>query len=142
MSKSPKFMVLHLMELIYSVILIAFVIILIVFLFNYFKKSDTKKSKESMYIPGVYTSQISLGNSSFEIKMVFDENHINDLTINNVSDSVSAMYPLLLPTFDEITKQILKNNSTETVSCPDSSRYTGQLLLNHISALEESAKNH
>ena len=94
-----------------------------------------------MYIPGVYSSTVNLSNAAFEIKMTFDENHINDISINNMSDSVSAMYPLLMPTFEEITNQIIQNNSTEKISCPDTSQYTGQLLLNHILALESFARN-
>ncbi|MCR5835351.1 MAG: hypothetical protein K6G88_02450 [Lachnospiraceae bacterium] len=72
--------------------------------------------------------------------MTFDENHINDISIQNISDSVSAMYPLIMPTFETITSQIITNGSTENINCPDSSKYTGQLLLNKIIALENQAK--
>jgi hypothetical protein len=127
-------------ELIYTFIIIVLLTVLIFLLYNFFQKTDSKQTEETMYIPGVYTSEISLNNANFEIKMTFDDNHINDISIQNVSDSVSAMYPLIMPTFETITSQIITNGSTENINCPDSSKYTGQLLLNNIIALEDQAK--
>ncbi len=140
MNKAPKFMVFRMSELIYTFIIIVLLTVLIFLLYNFFQKTDSKQTEETMYIPGVYTSEISLNNANFEIKMTFDDNHINDISIQNVSDSVSAMYPLIMPTFETITSQIITNGSTENINCPDSSKYTGQLLLNNIIALEDQAK--
>ena len=140
MSKSPKFMVFHLIELIYTLLIIVLVIILAVLLFNAFSRSNSKKSKESMYRPGVYSSNIDLGNATLEIKMTFDENHINDIKINNLSESVSAMYPLIIPTFESISTQIKQNNSTDNINCPETSQFTGQLLLHHITNLVSTAE--
>ncbi len=140
MSKSPRFMVFHLTQLLYTILIIVLSVIFLFLLYNFFGKTTSNNSKETMYIPGVYTSEISLNNAIFEIKMIFDNNHINDISIQNMSDSVSAMYPLLIPTFDNITKQIIKTGSTDNVTCSDTAKYTGQLLLNSIIELEKKAK--
>ena len=52
------------------------------------------------------------------------------------------MYPLIEPSFEELSGQITENQSLEGITYSDDSRYTSILLLNAVEASLEKAANH
>ena len=130
MSKSPKFMVFHLKELIYTFILIVLGIALIITLVLMFSKDTTTSAPASdcTYKAGVYSSYITLNGNPMEIQVVLDDNHINSITIENIDDSVATMYPLVKPAFEDIANQIVSTQSLENVSYNPESQYTYSVL--------------
>ena len=148
MSSRTKIIVLHMKELIYTGIFIALGILFIVLLAIMFLPSGKKeKSREdgqtvNAYIPGIYTTSIELGGSVVDVEIVVDENNINSLRLVNLDEVVATMYPLIEPSFEELSGQITENQSLEGITYSDDSRYTSILLLNAVEASLEKAANH
>lgn len=148
MSSRTKIIVLHMKELIYTGIFIALGILFIVLLAIMFLPSGKKeKSRENgqtvnAYIPGIYTTSIELGGSVVDVEIVVDENNINSLRLVNLDEAVATMYPLIEPSFEELSGQITENQSLEGITYSDDSRYTSILLLNAVEASLEKAANH
>jgi len=138
MSAKTKILVFRMREIIYTAIFAALGIILLVLLFFMFlpaaeETSDEGSSSVPKYIAGVYTCPVSLNGNSVDVEVVVDENHINSIRLVNLSDTVSAMYPLVSPTLDSIASQICQSQSLEHITYPSDSKYTSQMLLDAIS---------
>lgn len=136
MGKSPKFMVFHLRELIYTVVFVLLGIVLVISLIFMFcnKNSDEKETETSsgQYEAGVYTSCVTLNGNPMEVTVTLDNNHINSITVDNVSDTITTMYPLVEPAFEDIAKQIVDTQSIENIKFSEDSQYTYSMLYNAI----------
>ena len=136
MGKSPKFMVFHLKELIYTVVFVLLGIVLVISLIFMFcnRNSDEKKEKSSsgQYEAGVYTSCVTLNGNPMEVPVTLDSNHINSITVDNISDAITTMYPLVEPAFEDISKQIVDTQSVDNIKFSEESQYTYSLLYNAI----------
>ena len=136
MGKSPKFMVFHLKELIYTVVFVLLGIVLVISLIFMFcnRNSDEKKEKSSsgQYEAGVYTSCVTLNGNPMEVTVTLDSNHINSITVDNISDAITTMYPLVEPAFEDISKQIVDTQSVVNIKFSEESQYTYSLLYNAI----------
>ena len=126
MGKSPKFMVFHLRELIYTVIFVLLGIVLIISLiFMFCNKNQGKnenKTTAGKYEAGVYTSSVTLNGNPMEISV----------TLDNVSDTIATMYPLVEPAFEDIANQIVDTQSTENIKFSKDSQYTYTMLYDAI----------
>lgn len=146
MSAKTKIVVLHMKEVIYTAIFLVLAILLLVLLFTMFgaKKNSASHAdadaSEVLYVPGVYTSTIELNSQTFDVEVTVDENHINSIALNNLSETVTAMYPLMQPTLESLASQIYTTQSTENISFGDDNKYTSQLLLQAINAALDKAK--
>lgn len=146
MSLKTKIVVLHMKEVIYTAIFLVLAILLLVLLFTMFgtqkKSGDTTgdNTSEVLYVPGVYTSTIELNGQTFDVEVSVDENHINSIALNNLSETATAMYPLMEPTLESLASQIYATQSTENISFGDDNKYTSQLLLQAINAALDKAK--
>ena len=136
MGKSPKFMVFHLRELIYTVVFVLLGIVLIISLiFMFLGKNPGKKEDETTsgkFEAGVYTSNVTLNGNPMEISVTLDNNHINAITVDNVSDTIATMYPLVEPAFEDIAKQIVDTQSVENIKFSEDSQYTYSMLYDAI----------
>lgn len=155
MSAKTKIMVIKMRELIYTAIFLVLIVLLAILLLFMFrpaskeisntslqteqKESDAKKDT-SQYIAGIYTTPITLGASSVDVEVTVDENHINAIRLVNLSEAATAMYPLVSPSLEEIAFQICEKQSLENITCPESNKYTSQMLLNAISQALENAR--
>ena len=146
MSSKTKIVVLHMKEVIYTAIFLVLAILLLVLLFTMFgtqkKSGDTTgdSASEVLYVPGVYTSMIELNGQTFDVEVSVDENHINSIALNNLSETATAMYPLMEPTLESLASQIYATQSTENISFGDDNKYTSQILLQAINAALDKAK--
>ena len=99
------------------------------------KKETGDTSEETVqgkYQPGVYTSSVTLNGNPMDITVTLDANHINDISLSNMSDTITTMYPLVQPAFDDIAKQIINTQSTENIKFDESSQYTYSMIYNAI----------
>ena len=151
MSTSPKIVVLKTREILYTLILLFLAILLIVCLVLMFapqkdasetatvpsESSDSEASRTAAsaaaYIPGIYTAPVTLGNDTMNVEVTVDTNEIQSIRLVNLSEATAASYPLVSPSLEEISAQILEKQSLEGISCPAENRYTAQLLLLAIS---------
>ena len=139
MSSSPKIVVLKTREILYTLILLFLVILLIVCLFLMFapKKADSRQPQSvtsaATYIPGIYTAPVTLGKDTMNMEVTVDASEIRGIRLVNLSEAITASYPLVSPSLEEIATQILETQSLDGISCPAENRYTAQLLLSAIS---------
>lgn len=151
MASNTKIIVLKSKELIYTGVFILLGILLIVLLFNMFSSSnsDSDTSSDSQeettdamasYTPGVYNSNFSIGGSNLELSVTVDEENISNISITNLDESVTAMYPLLTPTLDEINEQIRLNPNLDDITYSGETKYTNIIILDAISKALEPAK--
>lgn len=139
MSAKTKIVVLHLKELIYTGIFaglgILFIILLVVMFFPKDKEQQKEEEPSSTavtYEPGTYSTSLSLNGSNVSIEVDVAKDCITDLRLVNMDEAVATMYPLIEPSFEDLTKQILEVQNLEEIAYADENRYTYMVLLNAI----------
>lgn len=148
MSAKTKIVVLHMKELIYTGIFAALgilFILLFIFMFLPDKKEDPSDeasedtsdeaagaASESIYIPGVYTTELVLAGESIDVEVIVDETNISSVRLVNLSETVTTMYPLLQPAFDSICEQLYETQSLDQITYTSDSKYTSLVLLEAI----------
>ena len=159
MSAKTKIVVLHMKEVIYTGIFAALGILFVVLLVLMFlpdkKKDDgsassgsdtdaanaTQNASEAIYIPGIYTTELVLGGQTVDVEVIVSSDAITSVSLVNLSDAVTTMYPLLQPTFDSICEQIYETQSLDQVTYTAESKYTSLVLLEAIrNSLEKATK--
>lgn len=155
MSSNTKIIVLRSKELVYALVLIVISVLIIMTAVSLFvpqkeaavEHDETEGTQPQspgnassiQYVPGIYTSAIKLGNANVELQITVDTDHINSITLSNLDESVSTLYPLMQPTLNELSASILENQSLEGISYTDENRYTSMLLMQAISATLDKA---
>ena len=139
MSSKTKIVVLHMKEIIYTVVFLILAILMIallVIMFGPKKDMETAATAQTTepdkYMPGVYTTAIELNDNSFDVQVTLDSNHINSIELVNLSETTTAMYPLVEPSLENLATQIYATQSTENITYEDDSKYTSILLLEAI----------
>lgn len=143
MSSKTKIVVLHTKEVIYTGIFVVLAVVLAVLLFLMFGKNKNADpaSADAIYYAGVYTSPITLNDNTFDVEVKVDENHINSISLVNLSETTTAMYPLVEPALDALSDQIYTSQSTENITYSEENKYTSMLLLEAIdNALDKARK--
>ena len=142
-SSKTKIVVLKAKELIYTAIFIALgilFIVLLIFMFAPKNKKTQQSSEASLYTPGVYTSSLSLNSQAVDVEVVVDETSIKSVRLVNLADSVAAMYPLVEPAMENLSEQIVENQSLSGLSYDESSQYTSMALAEAIGNALEKAR--
>lgn len=140
MSAKTQIVVLHMKEVIYTLIF-AGLSILLILLFLYMFGSEKSESAETMnYNAGVYTSSILFQNSAIDVQVIVDEKNITSIRFVNLEDSIATMYPLIEPALEDLASQILKKQSLEGISYSLDNQYTSLMLLNAIETALEKAR--
>lgn len=152
MSSKTKIVVLHMKEIIYTGIFLVLGILLIIFLIILFvpgnedtpaqptpgTQTETPPDSEvtvdgsSLYIPGIYNTEIVLNDQALNVEVIVDKNGISSIELVNISTAVTTMYPLLEPAFDSLKAQILESQSLDNISYSQESKYTTLVLLEAV----------
>lgn len=151
MSAKTRIVVLHMKELIYTGIIALLGIFLVVMLILMFlpdqenepdpsSANPEAESTQSTYRPGIYTTELVLGNSSLDVEVIVDRESITSLRMIPRSDAIATMYPLLEPTFDSLCEQIYENQSLEGIVYSTSSKYTSLVLLEALQTSLDKAR--
>ena len=138
MSSKTKIVVLHMKEIIYTAVFAALAIILILLLvFMFLPKNKESKTNEEKYMPGVYTSTVTLNNTALEVEVTVDETHINSIRFSNLDESVTTMFPLIQLTIEDIAEQVYDSQSLDNIQLSEDSPYTSQII---VHAIDEALK--
>lgn len=137
MSAKTKIVVVKAKELIYTALFVCLGIILILLLIFMFAPEE-KSTKTSA---GVYTSTITLGDNTLDVAVSVDTDHITSVSLNHLSDSVSAMYPLIEPSLEEINAQLEQISSIDDLKLNAENKYTGLILQQAIKNALSKAKS-
>ena len=135
MSSKTKIIVLHMKEVIYTGIFLLLLVILGVLMFLMFGsgKSETASSDAvSKYIPGVYRTSIHLNNNTFDMEVTVDQTQIKEIHLTNLSESTSAMFPLVEPVLDSLSSQIYSKQSLDNLDYSSDQKYTALMLIHAI----------
>ena len=159
MSAKTKIVVLHMKELIYTAIFAVLGILFIVLLAMMFlpdKDRDKDRSGEpraedasgpepvmaevsSLYIPGIYTTELVLGSETVDVEVIVDKDSITSIRLAGLNEDVTTVYPLLQPTLDSICEQVYESQSLESITYTAESKYTSLVLLEAIQASLDKA---
>lgn len=143
MSSKTKIVVLRMKELIYTAIFVCLGILLILLLiFMFFPRNKDKNDIDTSarYTAGVYSSSITLNDFAVDVEVVVDEDHINSISLKNLDETVTTMYPLIQPALDEITEQVYNKQSTEDITYSEDNKYTSTVLIGAINSALDKAK--
>ena len=128
----------HPKEIIYTVIFAVLAIVLILLLIFMFRPGHHSGSNDKkIYTPGIYTSDITLNNTALEVEVTVDETHINSIRFTNLNDSITTMYPFIEPAIEDIAEQVYKKQSLENIQYSSDTPYTSQLI---VQAIENALK--
>lgn len=142
MSSKTKIVVLHMKELVYTVIFAVLGILLILLLIFMFlpNKDEGDDTIETMqYVAGVYNSSIEFNDRAIDVEVVIDNNRINSISLVNLDESIATMYPLMQPALDNISQQIYEKQSVENITYSEENQYTSMVLLKAIELALEKA---
>lgn len=131
MSTQTKIVVIKAKEIIYTGIFLILGILLIVLLFSMFGKGKSKHNDTqttSKYVPGVYSSTISLGENTLNVAVTVDSDTVSGVRIENLDETVTTMYPLLEPALNEINNQISVVDSVDDITYSKENQYTYIIL--------------
>lgn len=156
MSAKTKIVVLHMKELIYTAIFAVLGILFIILLAMMFlpgkdkdgasRAEDSSGSEpamaevSSLYIPGIYTTELVLGSESIDVEVIVDKDSITSIRMVNLSDAVTTVYPLLEPTLESICEQVYAQQSLDSVTYTSDSKYTSLVLLEAIQTSLDKAR--
>lgn len=147
MSSKTKIVVLHRKEVALAAVFLAAALGILLLLFAIYgpwKKNgadrDAALAQDAAYIPGVYTSSIELNSNTFDVQVTVDQNKITDISLVNLSESTTAMYPLMEPALEDLASQIYSSQSFDNITYSDDNKYTSMLLLDAIETAAEKAR--
>ena len=135
MSSKTKIIVLHMKEVIYTGIFLLLLVIFGVVMLLMFGsgKSETASSDTvSKYTPGIYRTSIRLNNNSFDVEVTVDQDNIRSIHLANLSESTSAMFPLVEPVLDSLASQIYSTQSLENLEYSSDQKYTALMLIHAV----------
>lgn len=104
------------------------------------KSKNTASDSEATYNPGVYTSSLMLNNSSLEIEVCVDSHRINSISVKNMDEAITTMYPLMKNSVNDLSNQIINSQSLENITYTDDCKYTYMILLDAISTTLDKAR--
>lgn len=148
MSKT-KIVVLQMKELVYTGIFVGLgillVILLIVMFYPFHKDESAQETNSSgieanAYIPGVYNSQLQLGDTSLNLEVVVDENQVKSVSLVNLDESITTMYPLVKPSLAYIEEELVAGTAIDDIAVNEKSKYTQAMLVDGIKNALEKAK--
>ena len=145
MSSKTKIIVLHMKEVIYTGIFLLLAVILGIVLFFMFgpgRAKGTSGATQTRYKPGIYSSSIELNDNTFDVEVTVDADKIKSIRLVNLSESTSAMFPLMEPALETISSQIYSAQSLENIRYSEDQKYTSMVLLNAIETAVKKAENH
>lgn len=112
-----------------AAVLLLVLILLLVTLFTGEKAAPASMELHTArYQPGIYTSTITINDTAMDVEVALDENHINSIRLVNLDETAEAMVPLAAPAMEELSSQILRSQSAENVTYPQSNPYTSMVL--------------
>lgn len=82
------------------------------------------------YKSGVYSSVMNVGGQTeLQLVVTVDNGTVSHIDITNLSDSVTAMYPLIGPSLDEINTQLESGVSFDNLTYSKDNQYTTILII-------------
>ena len=145
MSSKTRIIVLHMKEVVYT---IAFLILAVLLgdpdllYVRAWQEPDYIRKHHSLYTPGVYRSSITLNQNTFDVEVTVSQNSIDSISLVNLSETTTALFPLVKPSLESLASQITASQSLDGLKYSTDQKYTSELLLNAIEEALKKAENH
>ena len=97
-------------------------------------------STDNTYIPGIYTTELLLGNETVNVEVIVSNHAISSVSLADPSETLTTMYPLLEPTMESLNDQLCEMQDPSQVTYSAETRYTSLVLLEAVKASLEKAK--
>ena len=97
-------------------------------------------STDNTYIPGIYTTELILGNETVNVEVIVSDHAITSVSLADPSETLTTMYPLLESTMESLNDQLCEMQDPEQVTYSAETRYTSLVLLEAVKASLEKAK--
>ena len=133
-----KIVILQMKEIIYTAIFIGLgllLVLLLLLMFHPGKEKDTPpppSTSETLYTPGIYTTELTLGNHTVNLEVLLDADRISGIQFTTLDETVTTMYPLLEPAVDDIASQLSNGIALDNVVLSSESQYTQMLILQTV----------
>ena len=149
MSKT-KIIVLQMKELVYTGIFVGLGILLIVLLFVMFYPKKEKSSdatadvtaEAASYVPGIYNSELKLGENTLNLEVVVDEDQIKSVSFVNLDDSVTTMYPLVKPSLEGIEKELIAGTPIDEIPVQETCTRRDLIFVLSRRSIQSIARGH
>lgn len=142
-----RIVILQMREIIYTAVFVGLGILLLIILFFMFwpdgkdeNKEQADNGKTAVYEAGVYSKQMTVGDSVINLQVVLDEEQVKSVEMINLDDTVSAMYPLMKPSVESISNQLASGVSLDEVVLSDEGQYTEKMILNDVDSVLDEHK--
>lgn len=142
-----RIVILQMREIIYTAVFVGLGILLLIILFFMFwpdgkdeNKEQADNGKTVVYEAGVYSKQMTVGDSVINLQVVLDEEQVKSVEMINLDDTVSAMYPLMKPSVESISNQLASGVSLDEVVLSDEGQYTEKMILNEVDSVLDEHK--
>ena len=142
-----RIVILQMREIIYTAVFVGLGILLLIILFFMFwpdgkdeNKEQADNGKTAVYEAGVYSKQMTVGDSVINLQVVLDEEQVKSVEMINLDDTVSAMYPLMKPSVESISNQRASGVSLDEVVLSDEGQYTEKMILNEVDSVLDEHK--
>ena len=130
-----KFMVIKLKDLVKTAIFAILGVIILIALIYFLVPRD----KTALYNPGVYTSSISINGEDLNVEVTVTDRKIKSVALVHTSETVPVFYPLFETAMEDVSKEIVKAQSTD-VELPENAQVTSQYILEAVNQALEEAK--
>ena len=136
-----KIVILKRRQLLLSAILIV-IAIAIILIISLGKKSDSDENitlEDARYIPGLYNSDISLSDYTLHLEVAVDRDCIKSVNITNLDEEILSMYPLIEPSLQAVSEQLIGGVAIDAVTISEDSKFTQMMLIEAIGSMLEKA---
>ena len=126
--------------LLYAILLIAAVILVLAVTIGRNNHADDKLSLEdARYTPGIYNSEIQLSEYTLNLELAVDHDCIKSVNITNLDDEILSMYPLIEPSLQAVSEQLIGGVAIDAVTISEDSKFTQMMLIEAIGSMLERA---
>ena len=94
---------------------------------------------EGPFVPGSYTAYIVIHNRPISVVVTVDEEAITSIELLNMAETHDVFYPLIRPTMESLSTQIIRYQSTD-ITAPLEASVTSRILLDAVNTALMQAK--
>ncbi|MCI8307831.1 MAG: hypothetical protein HFH14_07255 [Lachnospiraceae bacterium] len=138
-----KIIIIQMKEIVSTAVLVILgilLIVLLVFIFGPKKDKSGETASAAIYNAGTYSAQISLNNTALNLEVTVDPDRVKSVDLVNIDESVTTMFPLLMPSLNDIETQLVNQVSIDDIVLSEDSRYTQMLLIESLKTILEKAR--
>ena len=138
---SKKIVILKRRQLLLCAILliIAVVIVLAVSIGRKRNSGDNITLEDARYTPGLYHSDIQLSEYTLNLELAVDRDCIKSVNITNLDEEILSMYPLIEPSLQAVSEQLIGGVAIDAVTISEDSKFTQMMLIEAIGSMLEKA---